>query len=173
MNNFAVHPVEVFIALGSNLRDPAAQVLQAFSAIAAIPEIQFRARSSLYLSTPVGYAEQPDFVNAVIRLTTTLPAHRLLAALLDIEQHHGRERTFRNAPRVIDLDILLYSDLVERDQGLTLPHPRMHERAFVLAPLLEIAPHANIPGLGLAAAYLPAAGGQGLQRIADDWRAPA
>ncbi|MHB1676862.1 MAG: 2-amino-4-hydroxy-6-hydroxymethyldihydropteridine diphosphokinase [Sulfuriferula sp.] len=170
MNNFTQLPAKAFIALGSNLVNPAGQVLQAFAAIAALPQTELCSRSSLYLSTPIGYADQPDFINAVVQIKTTLSAHQLLAALLDIEQCYGRERTFRNAPRVIDLDILLYDQLIQCDTGLSLPHPRMHERAFVLIPLLEIAPEVIIPGLGPAAACLPAAAGQNLQHVDDDWR---
>ena len=88
----------------------------------------------------MGYADQPDFINAVAEIETGLAPHALLDALLDIEHRHGRVREFRNAPRMLDLDILLYDDLACHEHGLTLPHPRMHERAFVLQPLLEIAP---------------------------------
>jgi 2-amino-4-hydroxy-6-hydroxymethyldihydropteridine diphosphokinase len=97
-------------------------------------------QSSLYRSAPVGHDEQPDFVNAVAQLETALPAERLLAELHEIEARHGRTRSFPNAPRTLDLDLLLYGDAVLALSALTVPHPRMHERAFVLKPLLEIAP---------------------------------
>ena len=167
MNKTASAPVDVFIALGSNLNHPINQVLRAFDAIAALPNTQFCARSSLYLSTPIGYANQPDFINAVMQIKTHLSPHVLLAALLHIEQRSGRDRTFRNAPRVIDLDILLYNQQMQDDTDLTLPHPRMHERAFVLWPLVEIAPLIQIPGRGYATQYLEKAADQHLQRIDD------
>ncbi|WP_043648506.1 2-amino-4-hydroxy-6-hydroxymethyldihydropteridine diphosphokinase [Chitinilyticum litopenaei] len=154
-----------YIALGANLGDPQAQLRAALAAIAAHPQIELQAASSLYASAPVGYADQPDFVNAVARVATSLSAPGLLAALLQIEQQLGRVRTFRNAPRTLDLDVLLYDDSVLVSETLTLPHPRMHERAFVLLPLLEIAPGLQIPGLGAAAAFLPAVADQNLTRL--------
>ncbi len=138
----------VFIALGANLGDPAAQVERAIEELAQLPETRLSARSDLYISVAVGYAEQPDFVNAVAALSTRLPPRALLQALLDIETRHGRRREFKNAPRTLDLDLLLYGDLILHEPGLTLPHPRMSERAFVLQPLAEIAPHLAIPGHG-------------------------
>lgn len=141
-----------FIALGANLDDPARQVERAFPELARLPQTRLLARSSLYLTKPVGYTDQPDFINAVALIETELPAWQLLEHLLAIEQRHGRRREFRNAPRTLDLDLLLYDDLVMHEPGLTLPHPRMHERAFVLTPLLEIAPDCAIPGIGPAAA---------------------
>ncbi|HUW28871.1 MAG TPA: 2-amino-4-hydroxy-6-hydroxymethyldihydropteridine diphosphokinase [Sulfuriferula sp.] len=162
-------PARAFVALGSNLADPAGQVLAALDAIAALPHTRLLARSSLYLNAPVGYADQPDFINAVAQIETSLTPHQLLDALLNIEHAFGRERTFRNAPRVIDLDVLSYAALQCHDAGLTLPHPRMHERAFVLVPLLEIAPDMVIPGLQSAAHYLPGVAGHGLTRVADSW----
>ncbi|MDR3390474.1 MAG: 2-amino-4-hydroxy-6-hydroxymethyldihydropteridine diphosphokinase [Sulfuriferula sp.] len=163
-------PGYAFIAIGSNLANPAQQVLNAFTAIAALPDTALCARSSLYLTAPVGYADQPDFINAVTQVRTGLTPHQLLNALLEIEHQFGRERTFRNAPRVIDLDLLLYDDVQQHDAGLTLPHPRMHERAFVLAPLTEIAPDITIPGHGRAADYLPATHDQDLHRVEDNWQ---
>ena len=94
--------------------------------------------SSVYETDPVGYADQPRFWNMAARVRTSLSAEALLAELIRIEQEMGRERTFRNAPRIIDLDILLYGDVVRDVGGLTIPHPRMHERAFVLMPLVEL-----------------------------------
>jgi 2-amino-4-hydroxy-6-hydroxymethyldihydropteridine diphosphokinase len=102
-------PARAFVALGSNLADPAGQVLAALDAIAALPGTRLLARSSLYLNAAVGYADQPDFINAVALLETTLTPQQLLDALLNIEHAFGRERTFRNAPRVIDLDVLSYA----------------------------------------------------------------
>ena len=163
-------PATAFVALGSNLADPAEHVLHALQAIAALPDTRLLARSALYLNAPVGYADQPDFINAVTHIETDLSPHDLLAALLAIELQFGRERSFRNAPRVIDLDLLIYADLQCHDTGLTLPHPRMHERAFVLVPLLEIAPGVVIPGRGPAADY-PTDASHGLNPVADDWHA--
>ena len=148
------------VGLGANLNDPAAQVEYALAELDRLPGTRLLGRSSLYASSPVGYVDQPDFINAVAQVETTLAPRALLAALLDIEQRHGRERSFRNAPRTLDLDLLLYGDARFHEEGLTLPHPRMHERAFVLLPLLEIAGDAVIPGRGPAADWLAPCSGQ-------------
>jgi 2-amino-4-hydroxy-6-hydroxymethyldihydropteridine diphosphokinase len=108
------------------------------------------ARSSLFRSAPIGLLDQPDFVNAVAKIETSLTSQALLQALLHIEHQHGRERTIRNAPRTLDLDVLLYDDMQLHEPGLTIPHPQMHLRAFVLRPLLELAPDVVIPGVGSA-----------------------
>lgn len=158
-------PQRAFIGLGSNLADPEYQILAAFDELARLPHTRLTARSALYRSAPVGYADQPDFINAVALLETTLPPRQLLKALFDLEHRHGRERTFRNAPRILDLDLLLYDGLICVDPGLTLPHPRMHERAFVLAPLLEIAPNCAIPGRGAAHPWLKTCAGQPVERL--------
>ena len=152
--------VTAYIGLGANLDDPAAQVGQAMEELARLPDSRLAARSSLYASAPVGYAEQPDFINAVAAIETHLSPRALLEAMLDIEHTHGRNRTFRNAPRTLDLDLLLYGDAHFHEENLTLPHPRMHERAFVLLPLLEIAPGLTIPGHGTAEALLSLCGSQ-------------
>ncbi|MBC7944717.1 MAG: 2-amino-4-hydroxy-6-hydroxymethyldihydropteridine diphosphokinase [Burkholderiales bacterium] len=140
--------VQAFIALGSNLAEPRAQIEQAFDALRTLPDSRFIRHSSLYRSAPVGYADQPDFINAVAEIATALAPQALLAALLDIEKRHGRVREFSNSPRTLDLDLLLYADLSLNERGLMLPHPRMHGRAFVLVPLAEIAPETVIPGVG-------------------------
>jgi len=140
--------VAVYVALGSNLADPARQVEQACTELARLPDSRLTALSGLYLSEPEGFADQPDYVNAVAGLLTHLSPRALMSALLDIESHHGRDRAFKNAPRTLDLDLLLYDGLVMHGPGLTLPHPRMVQRAFVLLPLAEIAPDALIPGHG-------------------------
>ncbi len=140
--------ITAYIGLGANLDDPAAQVILAMDELAKLPESRLVARSSMYVSAPVGYANQPDFINAAVEIETRLSPRSLLAALLDIEHHHGRNRSFRNAPRTLDLDLLLYGNAHFHEEGLTLPHPRMHERAFVLMPLLELAPALSIPGSG-------------------------
>ncbi len=138
--------VTAYIGLGANLDDPAAQVILAMDELDKLPESRLVARSSLYVSAPVGYANQPDFINAAVEIETRLSPRSLLAALLDIEHHHGRNRSFRNAPRTLDLDLLMYGRAHFHEEGLTLPHPRMHERAFVLMPLLELAPALSLPG---------------------------
>ena len=141
----------VFVGLGSNLADPRAQVLQAMRELDDLPQVRVLRRSSLYRSAPVGYLEQPDFINAVVQLQTSLPPRDLLDTLLALEQRCGRVREFVNAPRTLDLDVLLYDDLQHHEHGLTIPHPQMHLRAFVLQPLLEIARECIIPGVGTAA----------------------
>jgi 2-amino-4-hydroxy-6-hydroxymethyldihydropteridine diphosphokinase len=129
-----------YVGIGSNLKDPRAQVLQAFNELDGLPHTRVVKKSSLYRTAPMGHAAQPDFINAVAQLETGLPAERLLAELQEVEARHGRERSFANAPRTLDLDILLFGNATIRTTALTVPHPRMHERAFVLKPLLEIAP---------------------------------
>ena len=129
-----------FIGLGANLGEPQRQVQEAFRELDAIPHTRVVRTSSLYRSAPIGYAEQPSFVNAVAQVETGLPAERLLAELQELEQRHGRKRSFPNAARTLDLDVLLFGNATIQSPALTVPHPRMHERAFVLKPLLEIAP---------------------------------
>lgn len=141
----------IFVGLGSNLADPVSQVSQALDALTHLPQTRLLKKSSLYRSAPVGYLEQPDFINAVAQLETELTPRALLDALLALEQECGRTREFLNAPRTLDLDVLLYDDLVHHEHGLTIPHPQMHRRAFVLQPLLEIAPDCVIPEVGSAA----------------------
>lgn len=137
-----------YVALGANLDDPVYQIETAMTELAALPGTHRLDRSGLYASAPSGYADQPDYVNAVARIETALTPRELLERLLEIERLHGRERTFRNSPRTLDLDILLFDDLRLDEPGLHVPHPRMHERAFVLLPLAEIAPDAVLPGRG-------------------------
>ena len=124
-------------------------------------------RSSLYSTAPVGFAEQPRFVNAVVALRTELAPRELLKGLLAIEQEFGRDRaaSFTNGPRTLDLDVLLYDDFQHHEHGLTIPHPQMHLRAFVLQPLLEIAPDCVIPGVGAAAEAVLQCEGQVLERL--------
>lgn len=160
-----LHPVRAFVALGSNLDDPCAQLVHAFGELETLPGTRLIAHSSLYRSAPWGYPDQPDFINAAAEIETRLPPRRLLEMLLDIEHRRGRVREFLNAPRVLDLDLLLYNGLIHHEHGLTLPHPRMHERAFVLLPLTEIAPDCEIPGHGRAAEHLVACAGQQLERL--------
>ena len=156
-----------FIGLGSNLEDPQKQVVRALQALEDLPQSHLLAHSSLYRSAPVGYLEQPDFINAVAWIETGLAPRELLDALLELEHECGRTREFRNAPRTLDLDILLYGNLQHHEHGLTVPHPQMHLRAFVLQPLLEIAPDCEIPGIGSAAEALRQCADQQLERVAD------
>ena len=138
------------VALGSNLEAPDEQVKRGFEEIAALPETQLLARSRLYRTAPVGYADQPDFVNACALVETGLAPRALLEALLEVEKRHGRVRAIPNGPRTLDLDIVLYGDRVIDEPGLKVPHPRAHERAFVLEPLVDVWPDAVIPGQGRA-----------------------
>jgi len=139
-----------FIALGSNLNHPRTQVLRGLETLARLPQTELVARSRLYRSAPWGVREQPDFVNAAAELQTTLEPRELLDALLVIERNTGRERNGRRwGPRVLDLDLLLYGNHVLHEPGLTLPHPHLHERAFVLLPLNDLAPDLDVPGRGL------------------------
>jgi 2-amino-4-hydroxy-6-hydroxymethyldihydropteridine diphosphokinase len=148
----------VFVGLGSNLDHPALHVEHALRDIDELPETALVKISTLYETTPVGLKDQPAFVNAVAQIATTLSAHDLLARLHAIEVQHGRVRNSateeRNGPRTLDLDILMFDDALIDERGLTVPHPRMHERAFVLVPLVEIAPEVVIPGKGLAKEFL-------------------
>ena len=137
----------------------------ALDELGALPRSRLVARSSLYRSAPLGYEAQPEFINAVARLDTELAAAELLARLQAIEAEHGRRRSFANAPRSLDLDLLLFGDERIREPQLTVPHPRMHERAFVLLPLIEIAPDARIPGRGSAAALAAALAPQEIERL--------
>ena len=156
---------EVFVGLGANLENPMQQVRQAIRELDAIEHTRVLAASSLYRSAPVGYAAQPDFVNAVAKLQTRLAPRELLDALHIIEKRHGRRRSVRNAPRTLDLDLLLYGTLIVHEDGLTLPHPRMHERAFVLLPLAEIAPHAPLPGHGSVSQLLAQVDRSGVEKL--------
>lgn len=161
-----------YIGLGANLGDPVGALRAALAALAALPGTRLAAVSSLYRSAPID-AAGPDFFNAVAALDTSLVPLQLLAALHSIEAVHGRQRPYRNAPRTLDLDLLLYDDMVQHAPGLTLPHPRMHQRAFVLQPLLEIAPALASPTVGPLAAHLAATGVQAIERLPTRLEAPA
>ena len=154
-----------FVGLGANLGGPESGVRQALGELDALPHTRVVKSSSLYRSQPLGYADQPPFVNAVAQLETGLPAERLLGELQAIEARHGRQRSFPNAPRTLDLDLLLFGNLTLDSPGLKIPHPRMHERAFVLLPLVEIGPEVEIPGRGPAKAFLEMCRDQGVARI--------
>jgi 2-amino-4-hydroxy-6-hydroxymethyldihydropteridine diphosphokinase len=158
--------VRAFIGLGANLGQPLAALRAAFVALEALPGTRLVAVSSLYRSAPID-SSGPDYLNAVAAVQTTLEPPALLQQLQAIEQAHGRERPYRNAPRTLDLDLLLWGeDQRIQTPTLTLPHPRLHQRAFVLLPLLEIEPAARAPGLGALAASLPGVAGQRIERDA-------
>ncbi|MGH8621413.1 MAG: 2-amino-4-hydroxy-6-hydroxymethyldihydropteridine diphosphokinase [Burkholderiales bacterium] len=143
--------VTAFVGLGSNLDDPPAQIHGALQRLAALPGTRLVRRSSLYRNPPSGYPDQPDFVNAVARIETRLEARALLEQLLAIERAHGRVRDRPGGPRTLDLDLLLYGERTVSEPALTIPHPRMLDRAFVMIPLAEIAPDAVVPGGGCVA----------------------
>jgi 2-amino-4-hydroxy-6-hydroxymethyldihydropteridine diphosphokinase len=159
--------VPAYVGLGSNLDDPAAQLRTALDALARLPRTRLVASSAFYLNPPLGPPGQPDFVNAVAGLLTTLPAAELLAAMQAIEDAHGRRRDGpRWGPRTLDLDLLLYGDMQLESDHLVLPHPGLASRAFVLVPLLEVAPGLRLPGGMLLARLASAAGEGGLSRLA-------
>ncbi|QEL54662.1 2-amino-4-hydroxy-6-hydroxymethyldihydropteridine diphosphokinase [Chromobacterium paludis] len=154
-----------YVALGSNLEQPEQQVRAALAALGHLPGSALLRHSSLYRTAPVGYADQPDFINAVAALETDLPPAALLAELFAIEQRFGRQRSFRNAPRVLDLDLLHYDGVIMSEAELVLPHPRMRERAFVMVPLAEIAAGQDLPGVGDVSALAAALAGDGIERL--------
>lgn len=139
------------IGVGSNLNDPVRQVETALAELAELPDTELQDASGLYRNPPMGPADQPDYVNAVVVVRTELDPRALLHALQEIERRHGRDRASgeRWGPRSLDLDILTYGQLLIAEPGLTIPHPGIPERNFVLFPLLEISPQLYIPGLGL------------------------
>ncbi|HEX5344508.1 MAG TPA: 2-amino-4-hydroxy-6-hydroxymethyldihydropteridine diphosphokinase [Duganella sp.] len=153
-----------YIGIGANLGDARANVLDALERLQRQPGCTLMASSSLYRTAPID-SSGDDYINAVARIATTLDAEALLQALQAIEQAHGRERPYRNAPRTLDLDLLLYGDATINSATLTVPHPRMTERAFVLVPLLELAPSIHIPGHGAAAQYVAGVADQGISPI--------
>lgn len=160
--------VTAYVGLGANLGDPRAALGHALDAlVAGAGDGDAVECSPLYRSAPVE-ASGPDFLNAVARLPTRLTARRLLQLLLAIEHDHGRARPFRNAPRTLDLDLLLYGDQVIDEPGLTVPHPRMHRRAFVLRPLADLAPHLDIPGHGPIGPLLEAVADQRIDRVVEE-----
>jgi len=153
-----------FVGLGANLGDGPATLALAFEALAGLPATTLLRRSPLYGSAPVD-AGGPDYVNAVAQIDTALDAPALLARLQAIELAHGRERPYRNAPRTLDLDLLLYGDATIASPALTVPHPRLHERAFVLRPLADLAPSLVVPGRGALAGLLAGVAGQRIDRL--------
>ena len=154
-----------FVGVGANLGDAAAQVRAAIGALATLPGTRLVAASSLYRTAPLGYADQPDFINAAVLLETALAPRALLEALQAVEARSGRARSFQDAPRVLDLDLLLYGEEALHEPDLVVPHPRLHSRAFALAPLVEIDPDAVIPGRGPAKEWLARCADQRVERI--------
>ena len=154
------------VGMGANLGDPKTQLDAAWQAFDRVPQTRPLARSSVYRSSRIGYANQPDFFNCVAKLDTALGARELLSELQQIEDRLGRVRSFRDAPRTIDLDLLLYGTQTIDAPDVKVPHPRMHQRAFVLAPLVELEPGVEVPGRGAAADLLRACTDQHLERIA-------
>lgn len=159
--------IPAYVALGSNLDDPCAQIERAFEALAVLRDTKLVLRSSLYRSPPLGPVAQPDFVNAVAGMLTTIPPREFLAQLKSIEQRLGRARpVVRWGPRSIDLDLLVHGSARIDEPGLTVPHAGIAARVFVLAPLAEIAPDLEVPGLGRASTLLAAVPTAGIARIA-------
>lgn len=140
-------PASAWVGLGANLGDVPATLAAALDALSALPGTRLIARSSWYRSAPIE-SSGPDYLNAVAQLHTTLTPYELLAQLQAIETRHGRERPWPNAPRTLDLDLLLYGEQVIDTPALAVPHPRLHERAFVLEPLAECWPDLVVPGRG-------------------------
>jgi len=156
-----------YVGLGSNLEHPRRQLGKALARLDALDGVRVLRVSPFYETAPVGGAPQPDYVNAVALVATSLAPRALLARMHAIERRQRRRRdasTARNAPRTLDLDLLLYGALRIRNPRLTVPHPRMHERAFVLKPLTDVAPAVRIPGRGTARRFLPRVRGQRIRR---------
>lgn len=157
--------VPAYIGLGSNLQEPAQQILRACAELAALPHLELRARSPLYRSPPMGPADQPAYINAVLAIATTLAPLALLTQLHAIEDAHQRVRTIRWGPRTLDLDLLVYDNVQLDTPELTLPHPGIAPRNFVLYPLADVAPDLLIPGLGHIQQLLAQCPAAGLERI--------
>ncbi|GLQ52284.1 2-amino-4-hydroxy-6-hydroxymethyldihydropteridine diphosphokinase [Dyella flava] len=159
--------MRAYVALGSNLGDSRQQLFRAIAALASLPHTRMLAHSHIYRTPPWGVHDQPDFLNAVVALETPLAPHDLLDALLEIERTAGRERNGeRWGPRILDLDLLHVAGETVNDERLTLPHPHLSERAFVLLPLNELAPELEIPGQGRVADLLRAVDTQGCELLA-------
>jgi len=155
----------VYLGLGSNLDDPENHLNSALEHIADIDQTTILSSSSFYKSPPLGPQDQPDFINCVVKLETDLTAHILLEALQEIENQHGRKREIRWGPRTLDLDILLFGDMTINDDNLTIPHPQLAYRDFVLVPLNEIQSDIIIPGMGPVSGLITRLEINSLQRI--------
>ena len=171
MNSANINPVDpviAFIALGSNLDDPIKQVKIGFEELANLRDSRLIKASALYSGAPIGdnYTGQPDFVNAVAKIETKLSPQTLLNTLLSIELKHGRDRKVPNSARTLDLDLLLYGQSKIDETDLIIPHPRMHIRAFVLIPLVEVDDDCMIPDKGLARDWITYVNTQELSKIA-------
>ena len=156
---------KIYIALGSNLDEPSEQIYKAINSIDAVDDLSVTHISSLYKTKPIGKIDQPDFINAVIEVEGDISPENLHAALQAIETQAGRIRIELNEPRTLDLDILLIDDLIMKTKKLTVPHPRMHQRQFVIVPLFEINPKLNIPGIGPINKILKSLPDQGVVKI--------
>ena len=156
---------KIYIALGSNLEEPSQQIYKAINLIDAIDEISVTQKSSLYKTKPIGKIDQPDFINDAIEVEGNISPENLHTALQDIEIQTGRIRMELNEPRTLDLDILLIDDLIMKTKKLTVPHPRMHQREFVIVPLFEINQKLNIPGIGSIDDILKSLPDQGVVKI--------
>ncbi len=157
----------VLIALGSNLDDPKQKLLAAIDAIDQLKGVTVEKKSSFYVTTPVGYVEQDDFINAVVAVKTEVDAEALLGMLQEIENAFGRVRTFQNAPRTLDLDIIDYAHQKHHSKTLILPHPRAHERGFVMVPLAEILPNYRLSGQDTASALAVVLQEQGVRQLTE------
>jgi 2-amino-4-hydroxy-6-hydroxymethyldihydropteridine diphosphokinase len=171
LNSFSAFRSTAFIGLGSNLDQPLQQLQRALREIDELPDVELIRVSSFYETAPIGFTAQAMFVNAVAQIETMLSPQQLMRALLEIEASHHRVRTIgaeKNGPRTLDLDLLIFNDWFFREADLTLPHPRMHERAFVIKPLLEIAPDIYIPGHGHARDLIAGLLDQGIRKVDDE-----
>lgn len=157
--------INAYIGLGSNMESPETQIQEAITAIDRIPDTKLAGFSSLYQSHPVGPQDQPDYINAVAHVVTGLSAEDLLMQLQNIENRQGRTRKIHWGPRTLDLDLLLYDNEIINEKNLVVPHPEMHNRAFVLYPLYEIAPDIEIPGKGAVGILLQAVNADGIQKL--------
>ncbi len=156
---------KIYIGLGSNLEEPSKQIYKAINLIDAIDELSVTHTSSLYKTKPIGKIDQPDFINAAVKVEGDISPENLHAALQDIETKAGRIRMELNEPRTLDLDILLIDDLIMKTKKLTVPHPRMHQRQFVIVPLFELNQKLNIPGIGSIDEILKSLPDQGVVKI--------
>ena len=156
--------ISAYIGIGANLGDARATVEYAIETLRSLPQTQFKQASSLFITAPID-SSGDDYINAVVALETDLEAQALLEHLQALELACGRERPYRNAPRTLDLDLLLYGQQMIDTVHLTVPHPRMTERAFVLIPLLQLDPFITIPGKGAAHQFAPDVADQGIRKL--------